>query len=263
MYVTNNQPSVAFGTATIPTIAGVTNLTLGGESRTNWMPAYLTVDTTNYVSTNMTQAAIQAVIDAIPKLLNGHTAKVVFSNGTYALTSALEVKGFLGGQIRLTGIDGLTTLHSNQNVTLSGGTSTSIFNLNDNQANVFIQDFKLSSTTTGTVYQVLAVNQDNVVAEGCYFLGTSTAGTAYGTYLSRGHFVVQFCYFSNINYAMSAWAGSMLGICANGKTGTTPLIGHYASGGMIQRLDANVIGTTDNSVAQGGVIITSEGLIHP
>lgn len=76
------------------------------------------------LTSSMTATQIQAIIDNLPKNLNGNTLLIQFSDGTYTLSSQLKFQGFFGGYLYIHGNSANgDTKSTTKNVTLNFNTS--------------------------------------------------------------------------------------------------------------------------------------------
>jgi len=286
--LTNNQPTVAFGTATVSQ-ANITNVTVNGNitsSGTNTAAEFIgngsgvtnanagtfsgsgkvmmTNETYSFTPAN-NNAAIQAIIDARAWNLGGNTLTFSYGAGTYTNTS-LVWSNYYNGTLTITGVVVSNSVaHTNQ---------STVFDLNTS-AGFCARLLKCSAISTFKNIKMLITTDTNrigvdissctfVYVQDCFFRGTGVASLSTAINLNdSGMNTFQNNAFDNIQRAHQSLTAHSY-ISGSKTLGTNPTYGlvcYY--GGIAQRGDTNACGVTANYVANGGLIITSAGLITP
>jgi hypothetical protein len=225
----------------------------------------LTSNVTYLITPDMAASNIQAVINGVPRNLNGYTATFNFTNGTWTLATQLTFSDFADGLLTIAGVNVMSgTNYTTQSTVLNIGTNnTYLMVVRRCRATVYIRDMKLRADSSAN-RRALLVDQGSgpVFVYENYFLGTSTANGS-AVQFANGSF--GYAYYNTFNkWARSVYCStfSRMYVYANGTAGTTPLTGHQVDcGAILQRGCARAIGATDHLVGSGGLIVTSAGKI--
>ncbi len=230
----------------------------------------LTTNTTVNFTYDMTAAAMQALIDAVPKNLGGHDLTFQFGDGTYntSMTSALTFNGFYNGSLYIQGNSGDTGISTTKAVKLVfSGTSSGVrvTNCSCNFLYVRYLDVEVpdSAVTYGIriyscicgeirpIYNYIHGNGKTTESYGIKFDSSNYAGVCYGNYIS------------NIKYAFGIYA-SCVSLSDNDDTGTAPDYGVQCSFGVAFTYGTQVSGTVaDTELINNGQVVPARILTMP
>ena len=219
----------------------------------------LTENTTVNFTSGMTAAEMQALIDAVPKNINGYNLYFDFGDGTYntSMTSALEFYYFYNGSISIRGNTGESGLHTNQAVALdfSAGTSSGL-DIRYCQ-HVLVSNLKITVSDTNFATCVYGRYNTYVVVRGCYLIGAGKSNAPMGIRASfGGDLYAEDNYVNNLEYGFYTTDIAKLFSDVNDDTGTSPNYGLSAiSGSTIIKSSTQPAGSTSNeATATGGEI---------
>lgn len=242
-----------------------------GNGLTNLAATYnkqLLSNTSVTIPLSNTFAQNQALIDSQIKNLGGNSLSLNFEAGTYTNSDAFTFQHFYNGHLILQGIVVSNSLHTNQSTIImcnaAGACNAMYFQRNTCQTTVQNLAVKLSATTTSyssgiSFYNCPSLNQVNY----CYFLGNA-GPYGYGLIDSASRVYVNTSFFDTLVVAFYTTATAQGFVAGCSRIRTSPQNGCYAdNGSFLGRGDAIVMGTTDNTVATGGLLVTQAGKILP
>lgn len=220
----------------------------------------LTEDTTINFTSDMTSAQIQALIDAQPKNLNGHTLTFQFGDGTYTLNAQLAFKMFIGGYVFIKGNPSETGAHTNQAVTLDCSTGAILI---DNCSYVNVVNIKFTvADITNTALDINNTPRSQVY--GCYFIGDGKTADCRGVSVQwNSNSLVYDCKFSNLNFGIVSQFNSRIDAVNNSTTGTTLNWGNDASSGSVLAIDGTMATGTVNFATRSGSMVMLQGGAFP
>lgn len=224
----------------------------------------LTSNISYWVTTTTPSTGLVAWLTSnIPYNLGGKIATLNFEKGTNIWTNTFSLSGYYNGEIRLYGTNiasGGTYISQGSCIGLSNQASLSFDGCG---AKIVVRDLKIEQYNLSS--NQVAFNGANncyMDIQECYFISSSaTYGLGVGlTTFSRAnvHCNVFDNHFSAINTTYTANINAM----SNIWTGTINGIGYSATQcGIIQRQDDMTLGTTNNNVSSGGLVVRSTGSI--
>jgi hypothetical protein len=206
----------------------------------------------------MTAAQIQALIEAQPKNLNGHTLTFQFADGQYDLNAAIDFAYFYSGNLQVLGNTSETdasSLHTSQQVFLNFTTSGIFdpFKFACNSCSVYISNLKIYAPTSGSTVTATAFSENSGYTDlrYCYIYSNSTT-YGWGAYANNtGITYMRNNYFSNMQRAIQN-SNCFVHSYYNDDTGTAPAYGLYASGGTITKNGTQPSGSTANEATSYG-----------
>jgi hypothetical protein len=207
---------------------------------------------------SMSASTINDKIEALPKELSGEiTYNLNFADGTYTLNSAINVQNFYGaGQVILNGNLSESGLHTNQAVIFDsdGQTLNRAILIDKCKVNVSVRNIKAIADLDSDGGVIKAINCFEVGVNGCYVVGTSTAGS--GIYLQQVSVgIIEDNFVDDLNIGIRAIRCSSTFSENNDDTGTTPNFGLSANAGVIMKNGTQPSGSTANEqTLNGGVI---------
>lgn len=216
----------------------------------------LTVDTDINLDNSMTAVEMQALIDAVPKNLGGHTLALKFADGTYNLTSALAITGFHGGgSIYAHGnLAELYTLHTNQAVIFD--ITANAFDVYKNSVPVEINRMRFNIPYGPNIGVNMTYNPALVTIYGCYFQGSGYGSGIYPigvncSFGSKGK--SNYNYFSNLHVAIHAMDQGKFFSQNSVTTGTTNNVGiQVYNGGVVTKGGTQPTANTSEGNGIGG-----------
>lgn len=157
-------------------------------------------NTTVNITAGSTAAQIQALINALPKNLNGYTLTFQFADGSYSLSSNLTFTGFFGGLLRVFGNSSDSTAALSKSVDLQLGTRRLEFSFNRCDIQMFY--IKLTATGLATVFDQILLLETN---SGKNFISfCSATGGGFGRLrFARSNAIIQSTYIDNLGYGIS------------------------------------------------------------
>ena len=216
---------------------------------------YFTEDYTLNLTSGMSVATMQGLIDDLPENLNGREITIQFGDGTYTMTAAFNVRYFYGGIINLWGNMGDTLKSTTKSVHLNATGYTDALTFSYNRAYCEMQNLKVTADTTSAHnYAIYASANDFLHFVGNYVLGTS-ASYGYGLdVLYTGTCDILSSYFSNIRMAIQIEYATTAYATDNDDTGTMPEYGAYITRGGVLGLKIPVVdgSVADYTSANGG-----------
>ena len=222
-----------------------------------------------YLSTNMTYSQIQAAINAIPYFGNGYSCTIIFSNGTYTITSPLTISQLTGyNNVVIKGVNADTTFHTNQGVILNGGTNAYTLYIAQIGGQSQLTDINVQFTYSSSGYGMFMYCIPQIRIQGCKFTGSALTATSYG-YLAHSCGVVDMraCAFENTYYAVLNNYSHVIASGGCGMGSPRCVRGWNVGGGSIfswQETNLVAGGTVQtNNITQGGLLVTSAGASVP
>lgn len=213
-------------------------------------------DTTVNLTSALSSAEIQALIDAQPKNLNGYTLTFQFADGTYTLSETLLFKGFYSGKIEVFGNSSDNSLGTTKSVVLNFGAGISYYaGLRFENCLCEVQAKYLEITAAAAAYVIYAYSVFFFYGEYNYILGAGTAASS-GVKCQYVPSALLFGnYVSNVKYGIEA-AYSTVMSNTNDDTGTAPLYGLYSNSvATIGKNSTQPAGSTGNELtASAGII---------
>lgn len=222
----------------------------------------LTTDTTVNLTSGMTAAQIQALIDAQPKNLGGKTLTFQFGDGTYntSMTSALVFQYFYNGALNIYGNTSetdATALHTTQSVYLdfSAGTSNGI-EVNDCYCYVYVRNLKIWISDTASIHGIYMQRSPATMIRYNYVLATGKTAANTAIRVAYGRCYCMANYVSNTQEGIKSSVGAVIHSNGNDDTGTAPNYGLTAiQGATVSKEGTQPSGTTANeNTAIGGEI---------
>lgn len=221
----------------------------------------LTTDTTVNLTSGMTAAQIQALIDAQPKNLGGHTLTFQFGDGTYntSMTAALTFQYFYNGTLNVYGNISeadASALHTTQSVYLdfSAGTSSGIL-VSDCYCYVLVRNFKIQIADNASAKCVDMTRCPIGSLRYSYLFGAGKTTSNTGYRCNYGVYSIFASYVSVLSTGIQSQTASLYSN-GNDDTGTAPNYGLSAlQAGTIGKEGTQPAGTTANeSTSTGGEI---------
>jgi len=217
------------------------------------------------IPASSTSDEIQALIDSVPKDLNGNLLTFQFADGTYTFNKSLLFTAFKGGSVRVYGNTtetNATILHTSQSVHIdasswdgaAGEGGNSLFLFQYCSCRIYFQNLKITipdESCTG-----LRIREENMsYLRYNYFLASGKTAANYGIYCIGGTQNTNANYFSNLTYGMRIESGIAYSN-GNDSTGTDPTYGLSAIvGARIAKNGAQPTGSTaDENTATFGEI---------
>jgi len=218
----------------------------------------LFTNTTVNFTSDMTVAQMVALINAVPKNLNGYTLTFQFANGTYntSMSSYISILNFYGGgPIYIKGNAGESGNHTNQAVILDfSASSTNGIYISNCTGNIEISNIAIKIKDAATRICVdLEFNLGFAKIYQCYFYSAAKTTINNGIYSYRSGVTYSYLNtFSNLNKAMRCDYGTLLSE-SNYTTGFVPTYGLAVyNGASINKIDATQpAGTTAAEVGSG------------
>jgi len=163
-------------------------------------------DTTYSVGSGGTYTTIQAAINAIPKNLGGHTARIEVASGTY--TGDVVIDSFVGGKLIITGT---ATINGEVQVNYcSAYVQIDTFTISDAYRCVHVNGSRcvliFEATFTGGGTGVIAETMSSCTVDGCTFQNLSV-----GAKSVNGEMTLTYATMRNVTNAMWASAGVIWG----------------------------------------------------
>lgn len=222
----------------------------------------LTTNTTVNLTSGMTAAQIQALIDAQPRNLNTYTLTFQFADGTYntAMTSSLVFSFFYNGALTIQGNTGeadATVLHTSQAVYLdfSAGSSNGIV-VNYCNCLVTVRNLKIKISDTAAIRCISSASCPTVNIQYNYLFGANNTNTnvGFGCTFTSAYAVSN--YVSTLQTGIAAFNASTIYSSVNDDTGTAPKYGIAAQqAGTIGKNSTQPAGSIGNEyTATGGEI---------
>ncbi|OGV45206.1 MAG: hypothetical protein A2017_06605 [Lentisphaerae bacterium GWF2_44_16] len=232
------------------TVGDNLDFTEGTLSATAGGGAMLTENTTVNLTSDMSAADIQALIDAQPKNLGGYTLIFQFGNGTYntSMTSALTFSYFYNGVVNILGNTGETGLHTNQAVYLdfSAGTSGGIV-CTDCFCYVLIKNLKIKISDTGGIRCINANQCTKVFVFYCCLFGANNTATNVGFGADFTAAYAYSNYVSTLQVGIGTYMSAIVYSINNDDTGTAPKYGISAQqAGTLGKSGTQPAGTVSN-----------------
>ncbi len=178
---------------------------------TNKNAISLGADTTVNFDNSMSTAQIQALIDAQPKNLGGHTLTFQFADGTYSISTVLTIKDFYSGDVLVTGnqSEDENTKHTNQAVILNS--NSRIFQFFTLAVVLTIKNLKFNITLSAWG-EGLATSHNNLngrsFIKGNYFVCDTQNGVAHA--IDSTTIGVTKNYYSNWDTCLGAYYMSIV-----------------------------------------------------
>jgi hypothetical protein len=197
------------------------------------------------IAANSNAATIQAALDGIAKYIPyGVTVTVQFADGTYTLSTSINIQGFYGGGDLIiqgnTAEANATVKHTTQSVILdaSGQVSSAVL-VRRNSVVVTFRNFKVKWLADNTNnYYGIWVGENGMRANVYYNYFEASNNTTYSDAVAST--------FSSINLyrnymktgysAMDAWSGGFIYSNDNDYITTQPLYGMSVAGGEISKV---------------------------
>jgi hypothetical protein len=230
---------------------------VSGQQYERFDGALSSAHTVNF-DNSMTTAEMQALIDAVPKNLNGNFVTFQFADGTYTMTGTLYFRYFFSGGITIQGNTGdPSTLTTAQSVHLNAGSSSNhvIDTWFNNVGVVTVRNLKITVNSTGGYVGLYAVRS------GCpqrflynYITGNGTSN-GYGSIIDAASAYLESNYFSNINRAIETREGAIVSSNNNDDTGTQPNYGLTCKSSVIMKNGTQPAGSTSNEITTTGGVI--------
>lgn len=251
--------------------SGAHSITLNASADTNvTLPASgtlttgMTGNTVVNFDSSMTASAIQALIDAQPKNLNGNVLTFQFADGTYTLDSTLIFDYFFGGVVYLRGNSSeIAVQTATKSVVLNSSAATAVA---INQLyTVIIEGLQIGTSSSVSGATVLSVG-DSVAAYIWYNSLAAPAATATSMCVLAA---ATDCLISN-NYFANAQRGIMINnnseitsLSNLSVSGSEVAIAHLTYGGKLSELSTPAAATTQlRAVYDGGIIVGHDGTIY-
>jgi len=224
--------------------------------------AALEASVTVTLDNTMTLAEMQALIDAVPKNLNGFTLTIQFADGNYSFGGQLYISCFHGGSINVLGKSSDNTASSSKAVNLaSSNNSYPVIRFNRCKATIAVSYIRFYHTG-GSYHTVYADNCPNISFTACAF--TTSGYTSILLYLiaSSGRHELNFFTYGSAAIALS----NARNIIRNGNACHTTYPPTYGVslmyGSKIAVEQADLAGATSAySISSGSMAILNNGTI--
>lgn len=177
----------------------------------------------------------------------------------------MSFQGFRNGNVQIYGSNDGSGKYTNQTTRLVTSTNSSCIQLGRNTGMVRVSDIAcvMSNYYGGTgQFAIDCFDTSRAYIEQNYFMGMTNHNSG-GVRSYTGNAYVYQNYFNSIQQAITVGENGKITAYDNGYTGIIPLYGHRADQGTIHRRDKVVLGTTENSVVNGGLLVESEGMVLP
>jgi len=230
------------------------NITYSTES-----DVVLSANKTVNLTSGMSAAEIQALIDAQPKNLGGYSLIFQFGDGTYTLTAQLNFQDFYSGNLLIYGNTAeanATALHTTQSVVLdfsSGGLHG--INVDACACYVFVRNFNIKIADNASKACVHSRDSLSSDIRFSYFRGAGKTATCSGVYARFGTPYIEKNYVDNLYRGVTI--ETALAISANNDdTGTAPNYGLWSqNGAVLGKGGTQPAGTTSaEGITNGGTI---------
>ena len=250
-------------------------MTMGQFTNGTYVTPMAGVQRTYSISNTMTYAQQQAVIDGIPRNVQGDVI-VAFGPGVYANPGSLSFQNFYGGRLFVVGsgysagVD-VTTVLTNQATVVDLRSAPSYsrgMEMARNSANVYVSGFKFLLNVGSQHTGIVTLENDWVHVNSCSFVGTNRNVGGVGVSSSRMPFMSStYCAFDGIIIAETTGEGGMFytGYCASTNQGA--YYGLYCGGGFFFRYTTNAVGFVvdmfkpGNAFTGGGAIMKMDGTL--
>lgn len=247
-------------------VLGTTNAFVGDVWMSGTTPVRLASTAYIYVTNTTAWDNIQANIDAVPRDLGGWSLIVELSPGDYTNGFGVQLSGFVDGEVYLreTNYVASNAVRPTPTVNL---TITNVYAAVASwwgDASYHIQGLQINTTAGTSMHCAIQKDQFMAVDE-CYLKNLHSVAQSVGLcsfgYAARGRF--RYCLIDKLTRGVQSNQGGWIYVSGSRTNGTTCTQGVWSYGGIIHRGDALVMGTTDNVVGVGGIVIRSAGSIFP
>jgi len=218
----------------------------------------LSNDLTVTVSTGLTTAQIQTLINNTPHNLNGYNITFQFGAETHVLSQSLSFVGFVGGALLIRGADTTADLNTSQTTIFDGSALATRGILIANCPLVHIFNLKVLFDSTASFIPALDISAATVNISFCWFVGEAGGSNdGRGIFMQQSNAFVYKNYFTAGNYGIYAYNCSDCFARENDDTGTQPKVGIYSRASIVYLQDNAITGSTiDTDSINGGQIFS-------
>lgn len=251
-------------------------ITFGGETRSTWPSNTFGLQSNTVVTLTptMSDSERQALINAVPKYLNGYELAIRLNNGSYSIASPITVSDFVGGTLFVESAnwDRTNALKITQPVVLteSGDASPALIYVLRCRASCLIGNMRInySGTVTDTSDHGIVIYESPgpVQVATCYFVDMDGPLGEAVVYNNSSGFVTGNAFAAGGTAILAEYHSSVVGY-TNGLSGlsvSAPLRGYYADmGSTVYRCDSNEVGTVHEVSQRGSVLVTQDSAVLP
>ena len=197
----------------------------------------LEADTVVNLDNSMSAAAINALIAAQPKNLDGYTLTFQFADGTYTMSEKLVFHDFHGGgYLHIYGNASNNSLSTTKAVHLDFSGTDGVYGIEAKRISGTLRVYYLKVSSANVSNHAYAMTFESCFDVRCYYnYVTASAAGSYGRgyHSAQSTFLAYLCYVTGFNIAFYMSYASQNYIRDCDESGTQPVHGIYANAGAI------------------------------